>query len=75
MKQIMEMYKRLCDDTGGKLQMEKIHCNCWRWACENGRKRIENVQIDLNECNDETKQLDINESMKTLGVKICPSLG
>ena len=38
MQRVMDMYTKLYEETGGKIQEDKILYYCWKWCYENGIK-------------------------------------
>ena len=74
MQKIMNIYTSLYEATGGKIQQVKILFYCWKWKYVQGHQIIERVDTKIFVHGQEIKQLEINESTRTLGVHLSPSL-
>ena len=74
MQEIMNLYTKLYEATGGKIQQAKIFFYCWRWVYKNGRKVIEEIRAELVVHSEHIQQMKITESTRTLGVHMTPSL-
>ena len=70
----MNLYTKLYEAMGGKIQQSKIIFYCWRWVYKQGIKQIEQITAELVVHGEEIKQINILESTRTLGVHMMPSL-
>ena len=70
----MDMYTRLYETTGGKIQESKILYYYWIWGYENGMRVIKQVETELFVHGERIECVDPTKSTRTLGVHINPSL-
>jgi hypothetical protein len=74
MQLIMEIYTRLYEATGGKIQQEKIMFYCWKWIYINGKQHIVQMEATIEVHEEIIKIIDVNQSTRTLGVFMTPAL-
>jgi len=70
----MDIYTKLYEAIGGKIQQTKIIFYCWKWIYENGLQRIIQLDAKIIVNDEEIKSIDVNRSTRTLGVHLTPSL-
>ena len=74
MQLLMDMYTRLYEATGGKIQESKILYYCWKWGYEKGRRLIKQVETELFVYGERIECIEPTKSTRILGVHINPSL-
>ena len=74
MQEILQIYDRYYGATGGHIEVAKTIFYSWSWRWKQGQKIAKTIQTKLVIQNDQLKQNSIQESVKTLGVKINPEL-
>ena len=74
MQLIMDMYTRLYEATGGKIQENKILYYCWKWCYENGIRVLKPVEAALYVHGKQIESVDPTKSTRTLGMHINRSL-
>ena len=74
MQQLMDIYTRLYEAIGGKIQESKIIYYCWKWIYEKGVKKIRTLNAQLEVHNKVIEIVDISKSTRTLDVHITFSL-
>ena len=74
MKIILNKWTRLHEDTEGRVQFDKTSFFSWKWMRRNGKVEMENVDIELKVSNTSMAQSLGKESVRTLGVQVCPQL-
>ena len=74
MQRIMNIYTSLYEATGGKVQQVKIVLYCWQWKYVQGKQIIERIDTEIVVHGQEIKQLAVDESTRTLGVYLNPTL-
>ena len=70
----MDLYTKLYEATGGKIQQMKIMFYCWKWIYENGRQKIIQLDATIIVHNEIIQSIDVTKVIKTLGVHLTPSL-
>ena len=70
----MDMYTRLYEATGGKIQESKILYYYWKWCYESGVRVIRPVEVILFVYGEKIESISPTESTRTLGVHINPLL-
>ena len=70
MQEIVDYHARMCEDTGGKIQQEKVMKFDWKWK----KDKIVELKINVNINGVNVKCINIFNSGKTLGVYKIPSL-
>ena len=74
MQLLMNLYTRLYEATGGKIQESKILYYCWKLIYENGVKKIVAIDAHLEVHEQVIEMESIFKSTRTLGVHINPAL-
>ena len=74
MQKVMNAYTGLYEATRGKMQQTKIMFYCWRWACKNGVKEIEELSATLVVHEEKIQQIETHKSTKILGVHVTSTL-
>jgi len=74
MQLIMDLYTKLYEATGGKIQQTKIMFYCWKWIYENGKQKIIQLQANLLVHDEIIQSIDVTKATRTLGVHLTPSL-
>ena len=74
MQEAMNIYTRLYEATGGKVQQIKILYYSWIWEYVDGRKYIKDVTANLVVNEEIIRQESVENSTRTLGVYVTPSL-
>ena len=74
MQEILNMHNRLHGATGGHVQEDKTTYYAWQWKWRQGQKRIQNVNDKLLINEKSVKQTSVNESVKSLGLFVNPTL-
>ena len=70
----MDLYTKLYEATGGKIQQTKIMFYCWKWIYENGKQKIIQLQANLLVHDEIIQSIDVTKATRTLGVHLTPSL-
>ena len=73
-KEIIDLYVRLYEATGAKIQKEKVKFYCWKYIMVNGDRRIEQIEVNIKIKNQEIEQINVYETTRTLGVYVTPAL-
>ena len=73
-QEIINLYVRLYEAIGAKIQEEKAMFYCWRYRMINGERIIEQIEAVIIIHDTEIVQIDINESTRTLGIYVTPTL-
>jgi len=74
MQMIMDLYTKLYEATGGKIQQTKILFYCWQWVYKNGKQVIHQIEAELTVHGEKINAISVSESTRTLGVYLNPSL-
>ena len=74
MQMILNLCNKLHSATGGKTQVEKTKFFAWTWTWSQGKKKIKNVDANIQLNNQPMQQLNAMEEEKTLGVFVSPSM-
>ena len=74
MRKMAVLYNDLYVATGGFSKKVKSKYFLWKWVVKEGRKIIKNVEKKVEVNHHKIMQIHCNESVKTLGVMIGPSL-
>ena len=74
MTEILNTYDKYYGATGGHVEVSKTTFYSWIWKWKQGQKIVKPIPTKLSIQSNQLKQNPINESVKTLGVKIKPSL-
>ena len=72
--EIIDLYVRLYEATGAKIQEEKVKFYWWKYEMEGGVQIIKQIEAEINIHHKKIAQININESTRTLGVHVTPSL-
>ena len=74
MQLIMDLYTKLYEATGGKIQQTKIMFYCWQWFYENGDQKIMKLEAKIEVHGEQIQLIDVKQSTRTLGVHLTPAL-
>jgi len=74
MQQIINIYQKYYTATGGKIEGSKTKFFAWKWKWQQGQKVIHQINAEIYADEQKIKQMSNEESIKTLGVHITPSL-
>ena len=74
MQLIIEIYTRLYEATGGKIQQEKIMFYCWKWIYVNGKQQIVQLEATIEVHEEVINIIDVHQSTRMLGVFMNPAL-
>ena len=73
-QEIIALYVKLYEATGARIQEEKVMFYCWYYRMKNGERIIEQIKATIIIHGKEITQIDVNESIRTLGVYVTPAL-
>jgi len=73
-QEIIALYIKLYEVTGARIQEEKVIFYCWCYRIKNGERIIEQIKATIIIHGKEITQIDVNESICTLGVHVTPAL-
>ena len=68
------MYDKLFSATNGLIEIDKSKFYAWTWQWRQGQKVIKQRNIKLDMKSQQLEQNDVNDSIRSLGVHIGPSL-
>ena len=68
------MYDKLFSATNGLIEIDKSKFYAWIWQWRQGQKVIKQRNIKLDMKSQQLEQNDVNDSIRSLGVHIGPSL-
>ena len=74
MQMIMDIYTKLYEATGGKIQQTKIMFYCWKWIYKNGKQNIIQLNATIVVHGETIKAIDVSQSTRTLGVHLNPAI-
>ena len=74
MQEMLNTCNRLHGATGGQIEETKTTYHSWQWRWKQGQKTIKNVEKELEINNIKLTQTNVQESVKTLGVHMSPTL-
>ena len=74
MSKIMELYTRLYEATGGKIQLNKIVFYCWQWIYKNRKQIIEQLEAKIIVHGEQIQLIPVMSSTRTLGMYLNPAL-
>ena len=70
----MDIYTKLYEATGGKIQQTKIMFYCWKWIYKNGKQNIIQLNATIVVHGETIKAIDVSQSTRTLGVHLNPAI-
>jgi len=70
----MDLYTKLYEATGGKIQQSKIMFYCWQLIYEHGIQKIIQLEATILVHNEIIKSIDVNTSTRALGIHLIPAL-
>ena len=73
-QKIIDMYVRLYEATGAKVQEEKVKFYCWRYKMVEGKHVIEQIEVVVYIHRKQIIQIDVDKSTRTLGVHVTLTL-
>jgi len=74
MQRMLQQYNDLYTATGGLIEQNKSMFFAWQWKWTQGNKRILDKKVTITINNEQVKERPCEESEKTLGVYISPSM-
>ena len=74
MQMIIDLYTKLYEVTGGKIQQTKIMFYCWKWIYKKRMQKIIQLNAVIKVYGEIIKEIDVNKSTRTLGVYLTPAL-
>jgi len=74
MNEMLGTYERLYAATGGVIEFEKSKYYAWQWKWSQGLKKIKNLNVTIELNTHEINSVKCEESQKTLGVYMTPSM-
>jgi len=74
MNEMLATYERLYAATGGAIEFGKSKYYAWQWKWYQGLKKIKNLKVKIELNDHEINSVKCEESTKTLGVYMTPTL-
>ena len=71
---IIDMYVKMYEATGARIQEEKVQFYCWQYVMIAGRRVCKQIEATIKVHGKKISQISIKRSTRTLGVYVTPTL-
>ena len=71
---IIQIYTRLYEATGGLVEVKKSFYYVWQWSSSGVKEKIKTINMDIEINGVKLKQLGTKDTIRILGLFINPSL-